>query len=170
MIDWAGAELYAQWMAERTGKPWRLPRELEWEKAARGVDGRSYPWGDRLDPAWACMRDSHATVRMPVVVHGDAFAVDLSPYDVHGLGGNSHDWCADRYRKAGPRVEGQRVVAGPDPAPADAEDVERVLRGGGWAVAPNVCRAAKRDRFLEGVRLGVLGVRLVRSWPVSPSR
>ena len=50
MIQWRSARAYAAWMAERSGKPWRLPMEFEWEKAARGVDGRAYPWGDAFDP------------------------------------------------------------------------------------------------------------------------
>ena len=57
-VDWHGAAAYLAWWAERTGRPWRLPGELEWEKAARGIDGRFYPWGDFLDPSWCRMRDS----------------------------------------------------------------------------------------------------------------
>lgn len=44
-------------LAERTGRPWRLPGELEWE-ASSGVDGRFHPWGDRLDPSWCRVRPS----------------------------------------------------------------------------------------------------------------
>ena len=59
MVDWHGAQAFAAWESARTGQPWRLPRELAWEKAARGVDGRFYPWGDGFDPSWASMRRSH---------------------------------------------------------------------------------------------------------------
>ena len=45
-VDWHCATAYAAWKAEREGTPWRLPWDLEWEKAARGVDGRIFPWGD----------------------------------------------------------------------------------------------------------------------------
>ena len=51
MVDWFGASAYANWYAKKTGRPWRLPSEFEWEKAARGVDGRFYPWGDKFNPS-----------------------------------------------------------------------------------------------------------------------
>ena len=52
LVDWHAACAYAEWMAQRTGQPWRLPVEMEWEKAGRGVDGRFFPWGDAHDPSW----------------------------------------------------------------------------------------------------------------------
>jgi formylglycine-generating enzyme required for sulfatase activity len=50
-VSWHDAIAYAEWLAERTGQPWRLPSEAQWEKAARGTDGRIYLWGDEWD--WA---------------------------------------------------------------------------------------------------------------------
>ena len=50
-VTWHDAMAYVQWLAERTGKPYRLPTEAEWEKAARGEDGRLWPWGNDWDPA-----------------------------------------------------------------------------------------------------------------------
>ena len=58
LVDWYGATAYARWFMERTGKPWRLPNELEREKAARGADGRLLPWGDHVDPTFACVVDT----------------------------------------------------------------------------------------------------------------
>ena len=95
MVDWHGAVAYCHWLAGLTGKEWRLPWEMEWSKAARGVDGRWYPWGSRLDPSWCCMRDSHEGRALPAVV--DSYPLDISPYGVRGLGGNSRDWCLDVY-------------------------------------------------------------------------
>src|SRR5262249_37019470 len=48
-VSWHNAIAYAAWLAKVTGQPWRLPTEAEWEKAARGTDGRIYPWGDLWD-------------------------------------------------------------------------------------------------------------------------
>ena len=65
MVDWHGAQAFGAWEAARTGQPWQLPGELAWEKAARGVDGRFYPWGDGFDPSWASMRRSHRAPGYP---------------------------------------------------------------------------------------------------------
>src|SRR5579885_2595239 len=48
-VSWLDAVAYASWLAKMTGQPWRLPTEAEWEKAARSIDGRLYPWGDQWD-------------------------------------------------------------------------------------------------------------------------
>ncbi|MFT5686533.1 MAG: hypothetical protein ACI8RZ_007489 [Myxococcota bacterium] len=57
-VDWHGTQAYADWLAKRTALPWRLPSELEWEKAAGRGDGRQFPWGDHLDPTWCGVRRS----------------------------------------------------------------------------------------------------------------
>ena len=108
-IDWFGAWAYGQWHAEKTGQPWRLPYELEWEKAARGVDGRFYPWGDAFDPSWCCVRDSHRGPRLPQVV--GAFAGDVGPYGVRDMAGGAWDWCADIFfQPVSPRIADGRMV------------------------------------------------------------
>jgi eukaryotic-like serine/threonine-protein kinase len=91
MVDWYSAQAYTQWISERTGLPWRLGTEFEWEKAARGVDGRLYPWGDHFDPSWTCTLEGHTGPPLPCSV-GD-FGADKSPYGVVGMAGNAQDWC-----------------------------------------------------------------------------
>ena len=63
MVDWACAVAYARWLADNTGQPWRLLHEMEWEKAARGVDGRMFPWGDQYDASRAA--GAHPSVDAP---------------------------------------------------------------------------------------------------------
>ena len=141
MVSWRSARAYAAWYAEQTGKPWRLPMEYEWEKAARGVDGRAYPWGDIHDPSWSCMKDSHpGDVHIQVV---DAFPVDRSIYGVRGTAGNTRDWCLDRFRDEGPILDNGCLQ------PPTIEDLEdqgfKSTRGGSYGNSASRARSADRD-------------------------
>lgn len=140
-IQWYSACAYAEWLSVQTGKPWRLPMEFEWEKAARGVDGRSYPWGEHHDPSWSCMKDSHTDeVRMYSV---DRFPIDESVYGVRGTAGNTRDWCLDRFRDEGPIVvNGQLQI----PDEADLTDTSfKSTRGGSYGNSASRARSADRD-------------------------
>ena len=64
-VDWFDATAYCRWRSAVESCNIRLPTELEWEKAARGVDGRFYPWGDRFDPTFCLMRDSRPFEQQP---------------------------------------------------------------------------------------------------------
>jgi len=160
-VRWPSACAYAEWLAHRTGRPWRLPTELEWEKAARGVDGRLFPWGDTFDEAFCRVRSVHRTARSPDPVQ--AWPLDESVYGVRGLAGNARDWCLDAYRAQGPLLAGDRAVV-PDEPHADA----RSVRGGSWSRDPRAARAAARDWEGPEHRAGDLGLRLVRPLGCSP--
>jgi len=90
MVNYHDALAYAKWRGERDGFSYRLPTELEWEKAARGVDGRVYPWGDHFDATFCCMKESRNGRPVPSPV--GEFAVDCSPYDVVDMAGNIVEW------------------------------------------------------------------------------
>jgi len=148
MVEWSGMLAWCRWLAERTGRPWRLPGELEWEKAARGTDGRFFPWGDHLDPSWACYRDHHQGRPSPTVV--DSFPVDVGVYGVRGMGGNTRDWCLDPWSKQGPNVD-DSVVSEPKAGTGQAETggaavpSRVVVRGGAWLFVPWSARVAYRS-------------------------
>ena len=90
MVDWACSAAYARWEAERTGQPWGLPGELAWEKAARGVDARIYPWGNRADPSWALSRDGHPGRMLPAQISSHRRRERLR----RARDGRQHrDWC-----------------------------------------------------------------------------
>ena len=155
MVDFAAAGAYAAWEARRTGQAWRLPMELEWEKAGRGVDGRFFPWGNHFDASWCCLGDSHPGEKRWRSVHSDP--VDISPYGVRGLAGNVRDWCNDLWLPDGPVGDRVAVTAG------GAPDAWRVRRGGSWGDMPGRARLADRDWYHPGYLYDYLGVRLARS-------
>ncbi|NVB83069.1 MAG: SUMF1/EgtB/PvdO family nonheme iron enzyme [Kofleriaceae bacterium] len=137
------AEAYAAWLSQKEGRTWRLPTELEWEKAGRGTDGRIYPWGDQFDATFCKMRDSRPGLPHPEAV--GAFEWDVSPYGVHDLAGGVAEWCIPDHRRMAPR-----------------EPREVVSRGGAWSDWPIDCRLASRRRYYATEYASRVGVRLAR--------
>lgn len=161
MIDWQSAGAFCTWRAVRDGFRWALPHELEWEKAARGVDGRVFPFGEHLDPTWCAMGDSH--VGRPMHAPVDLYADDVSPYGVRGLAGNVRDWCRDRYLARGPRISSkQRIGLDRATTPASTDPVRRAVRGGSWLSRAEDCMITARNGYLDDERLIDVGFRLVR--------
>ena len=157
MVDWQAAVAWCRWLSDLTGLSWRLPAELEWEKAARGADGRFFPWGDNLDPSWCCMRDSRGGPAQPASV--ESFPVDVSPYGIRGLGGGVADWCLEQYQERGPATPSGRVIR----SSADDPATYRVFRGGSWLSAGISCRAANRDKATATALSRAVGFRPMRS-------
>jgi serine/threonine-protein kinase len=121
-ISWYDATAYTAWASTESGVTYRLPREQEIEKAARGVDGRFYPWGDGFDRTLCKMGDSRRGPPEPEPV--GAFPNDVSIYGVRDLGGSMRDWCGD--------------------LSFDGDTTLRPVRGGSWNYDPRFCRAATR--------------------------
>jgi len=158
-VPWKSVARYCDWYRDQTGEEWRLLSEFEWEKAARGVDGRLYPWGNHVDPSWCRIRPSLPDRALLTTV--DDYPTDCSPYGVRGMGGNVADWCLDTFSSAGPEVIDHRLRV-PDYKLED-ETSMRVFRGGIWISYEGYARTFERFASTPQVRPGYLGFRLGRS-------
>jgi serine/threonine-protein kinase len=159
-IPHAAALAYAAHHAATTGLPWALPGQWAWEKAARGGDGRLFPWGDAFDPSWCALRDGIVGPAGPQP--SDRFPVDESPYGVRGLAGNVRDWSGDARFGPDDFDEGARVAptgrAGLPGSPV-------LVLGGAWSDGPAAAHLADRRWAEPTERAPTLGLRLLRPWP-----
>ncbi|MDP6707157.1 MAG: SUMF1/EgtB/PvdO family nonheme iron enzyme [Alphaproteobacteria bacterium] len=136
LVSHGDARAYAAWLSERTGESWRLPSEAEWEKAARGPDGRRFPWGDVYDPARLNSHDlgPFDTTAVP------SFADGASPYGLQDAAGQVFEWT--------------RTKSG---------DARYIVKGGSWDdKGCGICRPAARHSRPEALKHILIGFRLVR--------
>jgi formylglycine-generating enzyme required for sulfatase activity len=134
-VTWHQAKAYAAWLAQITGERWRLPTEAEWEKAARGPDGRIYPWGDQWDKTRANTADDGPGMTTPV----GNYPQGSSPYGACDMSGNVFEWTSSIYVGEGYQTEYSEN---------DQEATSlRVLRGGSGDVEPEDARAARRFAY-----------------------
>jgi serine/threonine-protein kinase len=134
---------------------------VEWEKAARGADGRLFPWGSAFDATFCKMRDSREGFCQPEPV--GAFAADESPYGVRDLAGTIREWCLDGHgtlRAADALAEAETAGAGPG-----QRGGARITRGGSWVHNPIAARAASRYVNFASDRYSSLGFRLALAVP-----
>ena len=153
-VSWEDAAAFCGWLSERCGARIHLPTEAEWEKAARGTDGRTYPWEGVFDAARCNMRDTGIGGTSPVGM----FPAGESPYEVADMAGNVWEWVNDWYDKDYYRRSPRANPQGPE------RGTYRVLRGGSWGSNVGSVRSAFRvnDFPVDWLNFG-LGFRCVRS-------
>lgn len=128
-ILWSEALAFCQWHGLR------LPTEAEWEKAARGDDGRIYPWGDR----WDSSRANTSVSGQAGVVHVGSFPGGASPFGLLDMSGNAQEWVSDYFAPSYYLHSPTRDPEGP------REVLDHGLRGGSWASAPAQSTTFFRD-------------------------
>jgi formylglycine-generating enzyme required for sulfatase activity len=153
-LTWHDAMAYCKWLSEKTGIAYTLPSEAEWEKAARGEDGRTYPWGDFFDPKKCNTRESGYGDTTPV---GQYSPQGDSPYGCADVAGSVWEWT-----RSAPR----EYPYAPEDGREDPEaSGRRVLRGGSWDRNQFSARCTSRYRSSPYSRDHDNGFRVV----VSPS-
>jgi serine/threonine-protein kinase len=153
-VDHASAAAWCQWESRRRHKQWRLPHDQEWEKAARGVDARMFPWGDHTDHSWTCQAASHGGEVYVVPV--DRYPLDISIYGVRGCGGNVADWCRNTYEKV---PEATSLLDPGASAPGD----QMLMRGGLFYTSSQSGHCTTRFALHRTERRSAVGFRAVRS-------
>lgn len=95
-IAWNDAMAFVSWLSKETDQPFRLPSEAEWEKAARGLDGRIFPWGNEWDPNRVSGENVCTGETTPV---GSFSPQSDSPYKIVDMAGNTFEYCNSAYKK-----------------------------------------------------------------------
>jgi toxoflavin biosynthesis protein ToxD len=153
-VSWHDAVAYAAWLTQRTGQHWRLPSEAEWEKAARGADGRIYPWGDTFDASRCNTRESGRRSTTPA----GRYPTGTSSYDVQDMVGNVWEWTSTIFKSYHYNQSDGREAA-------NSTD-DRVLRGGSWNSYARIARAARRYHNWPPSLDADYGFRLAAAAPV----
>lgn len=136
LVSYEDAEAFAGWLSSQTGRTWRLPSEAEWTKAARGNDGRWFPWGNRFDPDLLNSHDKGPFDTMPV----GSFAKGASPYGLLDAAGQVFEWTS-----------------------TPAGQNRHIVKGGSWDdKGCGVCRPSARHSRPDHLKHILIGFRLVR--------
>jgi len=149
-VTWEEASAFASW----AGKT--LPTEAQWEKAARGTDGRAFPWGD--EPPAEDEARFHDPAEKGIVSVG-AYASGVSPYGCLDMVGNAWEWVFDWYAADAYAKAADRDPIGP------VEGKSRVMRGGAWNDYGERLRITKRRRSRPDSRFDFVGFRCVKDLP-----
>lgn len=136
LVSHADATAYCAWRGQREGRPLRLPGEEEWEKAARGTDGRYFPWGNRFEKANLNSADGGPFDTVPV----GQYVNGKSPYGVLDMAGQVFEWTTTARQLTLPVY---------------------IVKGGSWDDYPGVTRAAARHGRPAGLKHILVGFRCV---------
>ncbi|MBO1224603.1 MAG: SUMF1/EgtB/PvdO family nonheme iron enzyme [Candidatus Scalindua sediminis] len=163
LVSYKNAVDFCKWRTKKEGEDLRLPTEEEWEKAARGVDGRMYPWGNDFDFKKINCADNHVgkvlkdydewvkefesgfyedNKKEVLTTECGRFTGGVSPYGCFDMAGNVWEWTDSSY---------------------EDKKNEKVMRGGAWVNLYDDCRCTDRNGFISNDMISILGFRCVRN-------
>lgn len=151
-VSWFDAERYCQWLAEQTGKPYRLPTEAEWERASRSdLDQKNFPWGDeppQLLPDYAARWQT-----------GPEIVAKYAPnaFGLYNICDNVHEWCSDWYDARYYATSPERNPRGPE------QGTRKTSRGGSWRHHVKVARCSGRSSIPPEFQYADYGFRVACS-------
>jgi formylglycine-generating enzyme required for sulfatase activity len=160
-VSWFEAVAYCHWLSAQTGHEFYLPSEAEWEKAARGSDGRIWPWGNTWEASRANSKEAGVGKTTPVGQYPDG----ASPYGALDMAGNVWEWVATKYGKSYPyQLEDEWQSAYLE------ADVTRVFRGGSYYHEQQYVRGAYRNTSYNArYRYYYVGLRVASRSPLPGS-
>ncbi len=139
LVSYSDAKAYAGWLSAKTGRKWRLPFDTEWEKAARGVDGRAFPWGNIFDKQRLNSRDAGPFDTVAV----GSYKNGASPFGMLDAAGQVYEWTST-------------------PTTPGTIGSSYIVKGGSWDdKGCGVCRPAARHGRPKDIKHIIIGFRLV---------
>jgi formylglycine-generating enzyme required for sulfatase activity len=158
-LSWFEARAYCAWLAAQTGIAFRLPTEVEWEAAARGLEGRRYAWGDRFDRRYANLVEAHMRGPTPAGV----FPSGDTPQGLSDMTGNVWEWTSSACGGQDPKAFSYpyQMDDGRED-PSAGLRVYRVLRGGSW-LSDQSLQAMVRINTSPATAQVIFGFRLAAS-------